>query len=208
MLKKQMLFIPIAIIAAITSACGNSSDIDYKITKDSEISSIKRTVEIILPERVDEKELAKIANDIYEDGFKRTFIGYRVKGNTEGAYWATTNYNPELKVNIIGLNKESYKKLISSESNIEGSIIGSWYISDGPIEYKLHIYSKNGKHNIKTIFSDGSETSEGLETLEKNGRKRYFTSNGKDIGEYYIIRKDGDLELWGSSGNYYTAKSI
>ncbi len=61
----------------LISGCGSSDD-GYEITKDEKMGSIKRTVEIELIERVDEKRLREIATTVHEKGFERTFIAYRL----------------------------------------------------------------------------------------------------------------------------------
>ena len=32
-------------------------------------------------------------------------------------------------------------------------------------------------------------------------------AEGSDFGEYYLVNAQGDLELWGESGNFYKAKA-
>ncbi len=77
----------------------------YAIVSDDYKRSIKRTVLVALNERVTEAELTEIAKAIKAQAnhpTERTFISYRVDGATSGYYWATTHYNPDLNVQIIG----------------------------------------------------------------------------------------------------------
>ena len=77
----------------------------FIITKDEYLGSSKRTVEITLDREATEGELAAIANHMYADRKKdtdRTFIGYRLAGeNNQGSYWATTHFNPDLKIEVL-----------------------------------------------------------------------------------------------------------
>ncbi|MEJ6654650.1 MAG: hypothetical protein QNL70_01390 [Pseudomonas sp.] len=84
-----------------------STPANYSIVSDDYKSSIKRSVLIALDERITEAELAVIAKAIKAQATHptdRTFINYRVEGATSGTYWATTHYNPDLSVRILGMN--------------------------------------------------------------------------------------------------------
>ena len=57
---------------------------EYNILEDTVKSNIKRTVEVELPERLDEVELKRLAEHIKglsNKDLERTFIGYRIAGN-------------------------------------------------------------------------------------------------------------------------------
>lgn len=75
----------------------------FAVTKDDYMAAIKRTVEVSLSREATEQELSAIAESLFKARSKdteRTFIGYRI-GGTIGGYWATTHYNPDLKVEIL-----------------------------------------------------------------------------------------------------------
>lgn len=75
---------------------------------------------------------------------KRTFIGYRIAGEDKRqAFWAKTDYDPDMKVNIIGKNAVDYE-VIKNTVLPNGEILGSWMVGDG-IDYKLTAYNKDGK---------------------------------------------------------------
>lgn len=198
-----VIFVLIGVLAPDNSPAG----IDYKITMDETMKDIKRTVEVVLPERVDEPTLKALAETIHKAGFKRTFIGYRLKGEEDGVYWATTNYNPNLKVSILGSEKASHNSLKSSELQVDGEFIGKWLINWG-YEYKAAIYKKDDQMMMKTLFSDGSGQDVELSTNEFNGQIRYYDDVGKERGEYYIVASNGDLQFWSENGNYYSAPSV
>lgn len=75
----------------------------FAVTKDDYMAAMKRTVEVSLSREATEQELSAIAENIFKARSKdteRTFIGYRIDGSA-GSYWATTHYNPDLKVEIL-----------------------------------------------------------------------------------------------------------
>lgn len=78
----------------------------YSIVSDETNAPYKRSVEIVLTQRLNESELESIAREVKEmsaNKVDRTFIGYRLESqSSDEAYWATTHYNPELKVRVLG----------------------------------------------------------------------------------------------------------
>jgi hypothetical protein len=206
MLQRNMgLFSAIALGTSLLIGCSDSSSPEYRITKDESMQDIKRTVEVLLPNRIDESELESLAQDIYETGFERTFIGYRIEGDDQGGvYWATTHYNPDLNVTILGSTGDEHEAVISSELEIDGDLVGSWLVNWG-YEYKAAIYERQGSTYMVTKFSDGSGQTKELDVQDEHGEIRYYDESGKERGEYYQIGSDGALQFWSSNGNYYTA---
>ena len=77
---------------------------EYSVVSDEYMASIKRTVEISLPARISTAELSAIAKAMKANATHatdRTFIGYRIAGEPESGYWATTHYDPNLKVKVL-----------------------------------------------------------------------------------------------------------
>lgn len=197
----------LAVLLAI-SACSDDVDLpSYKITQDSLKSNIKRTVEVELPDRVDEETLKALAEKIHslsDVSVERTFIGYQLKGDHKNQnYWATTHYNPHLDVNIIGATAEDYEKLISMQ-NPEGEVLGSWVVSWG-YTYKMTVYRVNNKTYVRNTFADGSMADQEVELSQTGQGFKLQDEAGKGHGEYYIINNVGNIEFWGKSGNFYTA---
>lgn len=182
----------------------------YKIVKDDSLRDVKRTVEVVLKERIEEDLLLKIAQQIYDNrshDYERTFIGYRIEGEDAGPYWATTNYNPNLEINFIGTKKQEHEKLIAQKANDLKDVIGIWLSQNGP-EHKMVAYKKNGKVFIRYIYHDGSSFEEQHKLTTHKGLKKLQDESGKSFGEYFLINAKGELEFWGKNGNYYTAKPI
>ncbi|RRV04422.1 hypothetical protein EGJ27_21540 [Pseudomonas sp. v388] len=75
----------------------------YTVTKDEYMGPIKRSVEVLLEKKISDRQLAEVAIFIRSSALRdteRTFIGYYLKGVSEPGYWATSHFNPELKVDI------------------------------------------------------------------------------------------------------------
>jgi hypothetical protein len=68
---------------ALSSSAFASNDVHYSIKKDESKANIKRTVEVILDERVDQPTLEHLAKQVKDSNsgiYQRTFIGWRIKG--------------------------------------------------------------------------------------------------------------------------------
>ena len=182
----------------------------YKIIEDTVKSNIKRTVEVELSSRTDEEQLRALAEQIYalkDVDVQRTFIGYRIAGEHQNqAYWATTHYDPDLKVKIMGESASDYEKL-KNTALPDGDVLGSWMVSWG-LEYKAIAYEKDGKTYIRNIHSDGSQGDRIYELSKSDKGIKLQDESGKDHNEYFIINKNGDLEFWSENGNYYTAPKV
>lgn len=198
------LFIFIAIATLAPEEQYNGS---YRIIKDETLHDIKRTVEVTLPERVKESDLKAIAKTIYEDGFERTFIGYRLSGEDNGFFWATSNFDPHLEVKILGSNKETHNKLLAKEFPQKNNVIGQWLVDWGA-EYKAMIHSSKDKTIMTTLFHDGTTKEYELSLKEANNQTRYYEEGGRQVGEYYTISPDGELQFWSKNGNYYNAPKL
>jgi hypothetical protein len=80
--------------------------VDYKIVIDEAMGGTKGTLVIRLPGEIETDALKRLAIMLRRDGrrhFERLFITYYLPGMRVGAgAWATTHFNPDLKVRILG----------------------------------------------------------------------------------------------------------
>lgn len=199
-IAKTRIIIPFFAMFWLT-ACGGADDA-YEITKDEKLGSIKRTVEIELTEKVDEMRLKEIAESVYENGFDRTFIGYRIRGETRPTYWATTHYNPKLEVRIISPSFRESEAMTAETP--EGRVLGKWLVHYG-FEYVVTFVDGEGGIRIHSKFADGSSSNDRATVEMINGQRRFYTESSREHGEYFVIAESGDLEMWSANGNYYTA---
>lgn len=137
----------------------------YSVASDEYHAAIKRSVEVILDSQITEAELTSIAEEIKAQAThatERTFIGYRLGSQTEGVYWATTHYNPELDVRIIGMTaaeaEEAKDTPITRFANVSEMIedFGDYSESNGT--YRLVSSEPLHIHLSPAVFKGDSET--------------------------------------------------
>lgn len=80
-------------------------EIEFAITKDDS-DHYRRRVDVLLSEKISKAELEDIAEYLVKDGASNTLIGYRIEGDSDYGYWATTNYTPDLSIRVIGTASE------------------------------------------------------------------------------------------------------
>ncbi|WP_350562757.1 Ltp family lipoprotein [Psychrobacter sp. CAL346-MNA-CIBAN-0220] len=184
---------------------------EYKIVEDTVKRNIKRTVEVELSSRMDEETLIALAEKIYamsDAKVERTFITYRLANEGDGTAWATTHYNPEFKVNIVGATASDYERIKNTNIS-KGEEIGSWMVSRG-MDSKVTAYKKDGQVYIQELYDFGplSKEEKAYESTQSDKGLKLQDESGKDHNEYFIINKKGDLEFWSDNGNYYTAPKM
>lgn len=174
----------------------------------TDMKNDKREINIRLEEQISEDDLTVIAKYLKEQnpGFKRLFIFYLLPDMKLGAgAWATTHYNPNLEVNILGLSKSEEKQL-KQASNVSGEVIGKWYDSSPYVESTLIIYKYAGKLMFKTIYKDGSENEKTLQESTVGGKRKFVYESS--YGEYLLVHTDGNLGIYDRDGHIATAKRI
>ena len=101
-------------------------DVSYSIIDSTATAGIKRSLDVRLNKRVAEDTLRAMALKLKSQDsrdYDRTFITYYLPGMTVGAgAWATTHFQPDLEVKILGLSTEEEKKL-STAPAVMGDVI-------------------------------------------------------------------------------------
>jgi hypothetical protein len=177
--------------------------IAYSITKDEQRPNAPRKVEVMLERRLTDTELAEVAaavRDEAKEAAERTFIGFRVAGQTESAYWANASFEPDYSANVIGLSADGYQKLSSLDLSVYPELVGHW-LRDGALGHAMVLYKNNGEYFIDSYFADGSKGTEAYTAKPlADGELRLEQPN--DFGEYYVLKKDGTLQGWSENGMY------
>lgn len=205
----QKLLITILVLGFTQLALAAS---DFKIIKDELggfLPRIQRTIEIELPKRITTHELTEIAKTVYRTEHRYTIIGYHIKGERPGGYWATTHYLPNLDVKIIGSTSEEIEQLKNQPISYSGTRLGTWIVI-GEGDYKATIYKGiDGTFAMSLAFSDGSKSSESLNTTVVNGQIRYYPESGKKRSQFFTISSAGVLHVWDDKrGMYYSATKL
>ena len=141
-------------------------DVSYSIFDSSINRGIKRSLDVRLNKKVSERTLRAIALKLKSQdarSYDRTFMAYYLPGMAVGAgAWATTHFNPDLEVRVLGLTAEEEEKLLAEPAPANREIIGRW-LDEGPIVGgRITIFREDGKLFIEQIFTDGSSRKEEL----------------------------------------------
>jgi hypothetical protein len=182
---------------------------EYEVIKDEFSEGRPRKVEVLLSRRLTEAELADVSRKIRDDSdadAEKTFIGFRVRGQTFSSFWANASFEPEYRGNVIALNAADYDKLSMLDLSSYVEPMGAW-LRDGALGHLMVLYTKDGKYFIDSVFaSGGRNTEEYVAKRLPDGALRLETpDNG--FSEYYIVRADGTLQGWGENGLYMTLPS-
>ncbi len=147
-------------------------------------------------------QIATLANMIYDELPKqrRSYIFY--KRDQYNGTWATSHYDPELEIIILGV---SDKQIGSVESKTEGKIIGKWRTD----KYRFAVLlseKTDGQYIATTMYNFGEPIVREVECQNiSNGTKLFFPN---DHGEYYVVYKNGNLGLYSNNGKYDEAIKI
>ena len=188
------------------------TDATYAVVGSNIVPGIKRSLDVRLSKKVSEAKLGSIALKLKKQdsrSYKRIFICYYLPDMEVGAgAWATTHFNPNLKVQILGLTSEQEKTLKQVTDDPSRKIIGNWLDETPYAGSRIAIFRQNGKLFLENMFKDGSSGKK--EVIEKSsGRKRTFRAKEKNnFGEFYLIDKQGNLQLWDNEGYISTAKKF
>ena len=178
----------------------------YSITQDDFREGRPRKVEVMLPKRLNDADLAEVAKAIRADSeFKadKTFIGFRVEGQTDSAFWAIANFDPDYRTSLIGLSVKDYQALKALDLKAYPNRIGSW-LQDGVLGHVMVLYKQGDKYLIDAVFPSGGKNTEHYvgKKLPDGGLRLDDPESGFD--EHYVVDAKGNLQGWGENGVYMT----
>jgi len=207
LLMATFLFLP-----SVSALAKSFQGVSYTIIEKSSMGNIKLSIDIRLEQKVSKDLLQKLALKLRQEEpikYNRMFITYYLPGMTPGSgAWATSHFNPNLKVNILGMTIEEEKALMSKSKDSSDEIIGEW-IDDSPyVGAKYRLLIKNGKTIMIRKFKDGSVSEEEMIQKKQSGKLRFDEKGGNDFGEYYLIESNGRLSVYDNSGLINTMRSI
>lgn len=178
----------------------------YTITKDDFQEGRPRKVEVVLPKRVSDAELAEVAKSVRADTKskpKATFIGFRIEGQNDKAYWANASFDPDYKSSLIGLSAQDYQSLQTLDLKAYPDKVGSW-LRDGALGHVMVLYKRNGKYAIDSIFPNGGKNTESYQAKKLPDGGLRLDEPENSFGEYYVVDGKGNLQGWGENGVYMT----
>ncbi|MCB7130413.1 MAG: hypothetical protein J3T61_12850, partial [Candidatus Brocadiales bacterium] len=195
-----------------TAAKAIPDDVTYTIIDKNIVPGIKRSLDIQLNRKVSEDVLKSIAMKLKNSdpkSYERTFIGYYLPGmKVNSGSWATTHFNPNLEVRILGLTVEQEEALNQQPADPSREIIGNWLDERPSAGIRITIFRKNGKLFMENKYRDGSAgIAELSETRSQDGR-RFDYKPDRGNSEYYLINSKGELQQLDQDGPFMTAKKV
>jgi hypothetical protein len=175
------------------------------------VPNIKRSIEVRLNKKVSPAVLEAIAYEIKkldQNNYQRTFIGYYLPDMQIGAgAWATTHFAPNIEVKILGATAEEEARLKTPAAKSD-IVLGDWFCIQPPLDRRITLYKADNRIFMKRLIQDGSGGT--VEMIEKKSdRGRQFESRKANaFGEYYLINRAGELEIWDRQGKILSCKPV
>lgn len=169
-------------------------------------------MDVRLAERVGKQKLTEIANelrDLPDNKQPRLFIVYYLPDmEIDAGGWATSHFNPNLTVKILGVSKEDYERIVSKEKSTSPSeeIIRKWIVNVPP-QGIITFFRKNGKTYMRRRYKDGSVGENEL-LIQKVGSETRYRKQGGHPADYFIITSSGDLGHCDDEGMWTTSKRM
>ena len=199
-----LLIISLSLFASIPVLAETFQGVKYTIIEKSNLGSIKGSIDIRLEKKVTKDFLHNLALNLREaepKKYNRMFITYYLPGMSPGAgVWATSHFNPNLEVKILGTTIEEEKALMGEPKNSSSEIIGEWLDESPYVGAKYTFLRKNGKIIMIRKFKDGSGSKKEMIQKNQSGRLRFEEKEGNDFGEYYLIERNGNLGAYDNAG--------
>ncbi len=187
-------------------------DVSYSIIDSSMLPGIKRSLDVRLNKKVSDTTLGAIALKLKSKDsrdYERTFITYYLPGMAVGAgAWATTHFNPDLEVRILGLTAEEEEKLVAEPAPANREIIGRWLDESPFIGSRITIFREDGQLFIEQMFNDGSSLKKELVEKKTPLGRRFDNVEGSSAGDHWVLGSDGNLQVRDNDGLITTAKKI
>lgn len=189
-------------------------DVVYTVVDEQVVPTEKRSLDIRLNRKVSEGVLRAIALELKvseSEPYNRTFIGYYLPDSKVNAgYWATTHFNPDLEVRILGMTAESEAALRAEPEPADTgrTVIGRWMDNSPFVEKRLLIFRENGKYFMETTYKDGSSKVEELVEQSSTRGRRFAEAKGSQFDEHWVINNAVNLDLRDDEGTFATATEI
>ncbi len=213
-MKKILVILLIAtfiLFPSVSAFAKSFQGVSYTIIEKTRILSIKLSIAIRLDKKVSKDFLRKLAWKLKQGErrkYDRIFIVYYLPGMTLGSgAWATSHFDPNLEVKILGMTIDEEKALMNKSKKSSDKIIGKW-LDDSPYGAMYTLLKRNGKIVMIRKFKDGGSSEKEMVLKKQQGKLRFEEKGGNDFGEYYSMEIDGRLGLYDNEGLINTIRSI
>ncbi|GAB2678155.1 hypothetical protein GCM10027036_34740 [Flavihumibacter cheonanensis] len=115
--------------------------------------------------------------------------------------WAAVDYNPEIKVRIIGKSIEDERKIRSGLGNVT-DYVGLWMDDGIPGDAIIRIRNDKVEGFVLELISlydpKPSNLATSIKRVKKDGKTIYLDLDNK--GQYFVVEENGDLSMYDSYG--------
>lgn len=184
-------------------------DFSYKIVEEKTNNSLEKnelTVEI--NKKISIGQIATLAEEFYlsKPKQRRFYIFYLLPGMKIGSgAWATSHYNPELRIEITGGTIEQDIEKNKLTDQVEGEIVGRWHLqSYASANYVIS--QKDGEVFLRIIFYNGQTLDEEMKPKKVKTGTRYDYKEESN-GEYFISNNNGELEFYNKENKKFATAS-
>jgi hypothetical protein len=208
-MKNHLAVIVLVVFCSSVLSASQENKLDYQVINSSCFSGIKCQFDVQISRKATKDELIELANKLRKSqpgNYKRFFITYYLPGMEMG--WATSHFDPNLKVEIHGLTVDQEKRLLENVEDKQEKVIGIWIDETPYISNRTSLIRKEDRVMMRIQFKDGSLLEkEMIETNTANGKK-YEERGGNDLGEYYLLDKSGALKAYDREGYINTLRPV
>lgn len=184
----------------------------YSIISDNDFRDVKRSIDVRLDKKVSVEALRTIAQklkNMERKKYERTFIGYYLPNMEVGAgAWATSHFDPELEVRILGLTAEEEEKMARAANSTSRDVVGIWMDDRPYVGAMITIYRENKKLYLESKYKDGSGSTEEITETQSTIGTKLVEQGGNPHGEYFVLDKKGNLQAGGNNGIFLKYKKL
>lgn len=205
----------ISCVILVLVGAANAQDrqgITYSVISDKDFQGVRRSIDVRLDRKASLEELRSIAMELKareRRNYERTFIAYYLPGMKAGSgAWATSHFDPEIEVKILGLTSSKEAEMVQHEKSQSRDIVGIWVDERPYAGSTLTLYRDRGKLYLESKYEDGSgSTDEMAESRTSNGMK-LVEKGGNPHGEYFVLDASGDLFAGDAEGVFMKYNKI
>lgn len=184
----------------------------YSIISDNDFRDVKRSIDVRLDKKVSVEVLRTIARklkNMERKKYERTFIAYYLPNMEVGAgAWATSHFDPELEVRILGLTAEEEEKMARAAKSTSRDVVGIWMDDRPYVGATITIYRENKKLYLESNYKDGSGSTEEMAETQSTIGTKLVEKGGNPHGEYFVLDKKGNLQAGDNDGIFLKYKKL
>lgn len=182
-------------------------DLTYKVIEDKSDDVLEKNQIIVeLSRKISIGQIATLADKFYKSKpeQRRFYIFYLLPGmkNGETISWATSHFDPELEIKVLGSTAEEENSL-EVLSTIKGKIVGKWH-EEAYTSMNYVIYLNKNKVYLMMFLGDSKGKSEQMISKKIGSTTRYDYKDKSHFGEYFIINSKEELEFYNGGGENFT----